>query len=80
MAASVVIRARRGGLSVLDEARELWQYRYLIKVLVQRELRVRYKNSVLGIGWSLTGPLLQVFILTVAVGFILGAGPSNLSA
>lgn len=48
-----------------DELRELWKYRELLLVLVQRDLRVRYKNSVLGFAWSLVNPLIQV--LTIAV-------------
>ncbi|MDQ2800826.1 MAG: ABC transporter permease, partial [Armatimonadota bacterium] len=47
---------------------------------VERDLRVRYKNSVLGIAWTMVNPLVQVFVLTVAISFILGAGPRNLSA
>jgi len=35
---------------------------------------------VLGIAWTMVNPLVQVFVLTVAISFILGAGPHNLSA
>ena len=79
--ATIVIRARtRGGPSLLDEIRELWRYKHLVRVLVERELRVRYKNSAIGVFWSLINPLVQVFVITVAIGFILNAGPSSLSA
>ncbi|RLC68798.1 MAG: ABC transporter permease, partial [Chloroflexi bacterium] len=36
---------------------ELIEYRELIRNLVVRDLKVRYKNSVLGILWSLLNPL-----------------------
>ena len=35
-------------------------YRYLIYQLVLRDIKVRYKNSVLGFFWSLANPLIQV--------------------
>lgn len=75
-----VIEARTGSPGLLAEGRELWRYRHLIRILAERDLRVRYKNSVLGIGWTLVNPLIQVFVLTVALGYILGTGPKNLSA
>lgn len=45
--------------------RELWTYRELIRNLVVRDLKVRYKNSVLGIAWSWLNPLLMMLVLTV---------------
>jgi lipopolysaccharide transport system permease protein len=43
---------------------ELWRYRYLLQMLVRRELKVRYKNSALGLVWSIIPPILQVFVYT----------------
>jgi ABC-2 type transport system permease protein len=78
--ASVVIRARKRQPSVIEELRELWQYRALIGALIRRELSLRYKDSLLGVGWSMAAPLSQVFILTFAIHYVLQAGPSNMSA
>jgi len=77
---TLVIRARPGSLGLAGEARELWRFRHLVRTLVERDLRVRYKNSVLGVAWTMVNPLVQVFVLTVAIRYILGAGPKNLSA
>jgi lipopolysaccharide transport system permease protein len=44
---------------------ELYQYRELIKNLVIRDLKVRYKNSALGVLWSLLNPLLMTLVFTV---------------
>jgi ABC-type polysaccharide/polyol phosphate export permease len=44
---------------------DLIQYRELIKNLVIRNLKVRYKNSVLGILWYLLNPLLMTLVFTV---------------
>ena len=77
---SVVITARSGSPGLLAEARELWRYRHLVRTLVERDLRVRYKNSVIGIAWTMVNPLIQVLVLTIAIGYILNSGPKNLSA
>jgi ABC-type polysaccharide/polyol phosphate export permease len=55
---------------MLDELRELWRYRELLLILVQRDLKVRYKNSALGFGWSLVNPLVQVVTITLMLQFI----------
>lgn len=41
------------------------QYRYLLKVLVQKDFKKKYKDSTLGVMWSLFNPLLQMAVLTV---------------
>lgn len=77
---TVVIQARTSDPSLWSELTELWRYRHLVRTLVERDLRVRYKNSVLGVAWTMVNPLIQVFVLTIAIGYILGSGPKNLSA
>jgi ABC-type polysaccharide/polyol phosphate export permease len=44
---------------------ELWKYRELVRNLVERDLKVRYKNSVLGIAWSWLNPLLMMLVFTL---------------
>ncbi|HEX6383626.1 MAG TPA: hypothetical protein VF177_03050, partial [Anaerolineae bacterium] len=44
---------------------ELVRYRYLLRNLVVRDLKARYKNSVLGVLWSLLNPLLMMTVYTV---------------
>lgn len=44
---------------------ELWQYRELIRNLVVRDLKVRYKSSLLGVAWSWLNPLLMMVVFTV---------------
>ena len=43
--------------TLFQHLRELWNYRGLLHQLVLRELKARYKNSVLGFVWSLLNPL-----------------------
>lgn len=46
-------------------ARELLQYRPLLLNLVSRDLKVRYKRSVLGVVWTLLNPLLMMLVLGI---------------
>lgn len=54
-----------------EDLREIWKYRELLIMFVQRDLKVRYKNSILGFGWSLINPLMQVAVLTVVLLFLM---------
>lgn len=65
------------GWRPLVEARELWTYRHLVRELVRRDLTVRYKRSVLGVAWTLLGPVLQMAALTVALSSIMRLQVTN---
>lgn len=47
-----------------QQLRDLWNYRDLIRTMVVRDLKVRYKNSVLGVLWSLLNPLIIMAVFT----------------
>ena len=47
---------------------ELWAFRQLLIFLVWRDLKVRYAQTVLGIGWAVLQPLLSVVVFTVVFG------------
>lgn len=65
---------------MLSEIRELLKYKELLLNLVLRDLKIRYKNSVLGFFWSLANPLLQVATITIVFKLILKIGVPNYSA
>jgi ABC-type polysaccharide/polyol phosphate export permease len=46
------------------------KYAQLIRLLVARELTLRYKRSVIGIGWTLLNPMLTSFVLWVVFSFV----------
>ena len=46
------------------------KYAQLIRLLVGRELTIRYKRSVIGIGWTLLNPVLTSFVLWVVFSFV----------
>jgi lipopolysaccharide transport system permease protein len=56
--------------------RDLWRYRELLYFLSWRDLLVRYKQTVVGVGWSFIRPLLTMLVLTVVFGK-LGKMPSG---
>jgi lipopolysaccharide transport system permease protein len=56
--------------------RDLWKYRELFYFLAWRDLLVRYKQTAVGIMWSLIRPVLTMLILTVVFGK-LGKMPSG---
>jgi len=55
-----------------EKLAELWRYRELIRNLTLRDVKARYKNSLLGIGWSLFNPLLMMLVFTVVYTVMLG--------
>ncbi len=56
---------------------ELWRYRDLLWLLTLRDLKVRYRNSVLGVAWSWMNPLLMMTVFTV-VFTVMNRGPASL--
>ena len=47
---------------------EIWEYRELLGLFVWRELKVRYKQTVLGVAWAIAQPLLTMAVFTVLFG------------
>lgn len=62
-----VVIERKQGLFNLDLA-ALWQYRELFFFLVWRDLKVRYKQTAIGIGWVVLQPVISMAIFTVIFG------------
>lgn len=56
--------------------RDLWRYRELFYFLAWRDLLVRYKQTFVGVSWSLIRPLLTMVVLTIVFGK-LGKMPSG---
>jgi lipopolysaccharide transport system permease protein len=64
------------GWMPLDLA-QLWAYRELIYFLTWRDIKVRYKQAVLGVGWAILQPVLSMIIFTVIFNRFLGVKPDN---
>lgn len=54
---------------VFDRIRELYRYRVLVEVLIRRELKARYRGTVLGFLWSFVNPLvlMALYVLVFSV-------------
>ena len=59
----------------MNTIKELYAYRQMIFSLVRKDLRGRYKGSVLGFLWTFINPLLQLVVYTIVFSFIL---PTNI--
>jgi lipopolysaccharide transport system permease protein len=47
---------------------QLWQYRELIYALTQREIKARYRQSLLGMGWAIAQPLAFMVVFSIVFG------------
>lgn len=73
-----VVVSNSGGLReyVFQPWRDVFERRNLTWLLIDRELRAKYKGSALGIFWSLARPLTLLLIYFIAIGKFLGAARS----
>jgi lipopolysaccharide transport system permease protein len=69
-----LIQPQKGWIWV--NLRELWAYRELLYFLTWRDIKVRYKQTVIGFSWAIMQPLLMTLIFTLFFG-ILAAIPSQ---
>jgi lipopolysaccharide transport system permease protein len=56
--------------------RDLWTYRELLYFLIWRDLKVRYKQTALGVGWVIFQPLFMTITFTIFLGMLIRV-PSN---
>lgn len=66
----VVIEPRRAALAI--NWYDLWQYRDLLYILTVRDIKVRYKQTVLGILWAVIQPLFMMIAFTLFFGRLAG--------
>ena len=66
-----VVYERKRGWAALD-LRELWSYRELLYFLTWRDVKVRYKQAVLGVAWAILQPFLTMVVFTVVFNKALG--------
>jgi lipopolysaccharide transport system permease protein len=69
-ASVTVIEPRRGWITI--PWRELWSYRELLYFFAWRDLKVRYKQTLLGASWAVLKPFLTMVVFTVFFGRFIG--------
>lgn len=67
-----VIEPRRGWARL--DVGELWRYRELLYFLTWRDIKIRYKQTVLGAAWAILQPLLTMVVFSVFFGHLAGLG------
>lgn len=67
----VTVIERRRGWQIVD-VRELWRYRELLFFLTWRDVKVRYKQTVLGVAWAVLQPLATMAVFAVFLGRMAG--------
>jgi lipopolysaccharide transport system permease protein len=61
-----VIRPTRGWRSL--DLKALWAYRELLWVLTMRDIKVRYKQTVLGVAWAVIQPVMLMLVFSIFFG------------
>ncbi len=69
---TAIYDSARTQFQAVVEAQELWRYRSLVRNLISRDLKVRYKRSALGFVWVTLNPLLTTIVLSIAFSFLFG--------
>jgi lipopolysaccharide transport system permease protein len=67
----LIVYERKRGWATLD-LRELWRYRDLLYFLIWRDVLVRYKQAVFGVGWVILQPVLTMVVFTTVFNQIIG--------
>jgi lipopolysaccharide transport system permease protein len=62
----------------LINLRELWQFRELVYFLTWRDVKVRYKQTLLGAAWAILQPLLMMVVFTIFFGRMAGVSSGGL--
>lgn len=63
---TIIIRPSSGWVSL--DLREVWRYRELLYFLTWRDIKVRYKQTVLGAAWAVIQPLFTMLVFTLFFG------------
>jgi lipopolysaccharide transport system permease protein len=58
--------------------RELWQYRELLFFLIWRDVKVRYKQTLLGATWAILQPMMMMVVFTIFFGRMAGLSSGDL--
>lgn len=65
---SMIIRPSKGWSSL--QLRELWEYRELLYFLTWRDIKVRYKQTVLGAAWAVIQPFFMMVVFSLFFGLL----------
>jgi lipopolysaccharide transport system permease protein len=72
----LVVIERQPGWRFLDLG-ELWRYRELLYFLTWRDIKVRYKQTVLGVVWAVLQPFATMVVFSLFLGRMAGVAPPD---
>lgn len=58
------------GMSIVAALREVWDYRELLYFLAWRDVKVRYKQTLLGAAWAILQPFTTMVVFSVFFGYL----------
>ena len=64
-------------INVKNRLRDIWRSHELLVYLIRTEIKVKYKNSILGLLWSMVSPALTLAVYTMVFGYFLHNGIPN---
>jgi lipopolysaccharide transport system permease protein len=73
----LTIIERRPGLRLVDLG-ELWRYRELLLFLTWRDIKVRYKQTILGAAWAVIQPLATMLVFSLCLGRIASSADATI--
>src|SRR3954470_8757974 len=72
---TLILRPPSGWASI--GFRELWRYRELLFFLTWRDIKVRYKQTVLGAAWAVVQPFATMVVFTLFIGQVAGVSTGD---
>lgn len=64
---------------IFNRWKEIWIHRELLYNLTKKDIKIKYKNSVLGVFWSLLNPIMLLIVYTIAFNIVLRIQVENFS-
>jgi len=63
----ITVRSPRG--QTFRDIFQIWTFRYLVRTLVWRELKTRYRHTALGVFWFVLQPFLLMLVISIGLRF-----------
>src|ERR1039457_1240799 len=73
---NTIIKPQKGWIPV--NFRELWNYRELAYILAWRDVKIRYKQTILGAAWAVFQPLISMAVFTIFFGNLIKVPSDNI--
>jgi lipopolysaccharide transport system permease protein len=78
LATEPLVSIRPSGRWAAFNLRDLWSYRELLYFLIWRDVKVRYRQTALGVAWAIIQPLFSMLVFTLFFGRLAGIRSDNI--